>query len=106
MGFDVPDGQLHPGMSPVKGVRFDREQFGVGGEGVVSPVGPQLRLGGICQPGAAHHHPYPTMLSLLLGGGDKGGLGHLRLTVLGIADGFPPFFGDVRYCLSDVGILR
>ena len=45
--FDVPDGQLHPGMSPVKGVRFDREQFGAGGEGVVSPVGPKLRLGGM-----------------------------------------------------------
>ena len=44
MGFDVPDGQLHSGMGPVKGVCFGRGQFGAGGEGVVSPVGPKLRL--------------------------------------------------------------
>ena len=51
MGFDVSYGQLHSGMGPVEGVCFGRGQFGAGGEGVVSPVGPQLRLGGICQPG-------------------------------------------------------
>ena len=95
--FDVPYGQLHPGMSPVEGVRFDRGQFGAGGEGMVSPVGPQLRLGGIRQPGAAHNHPYPTMLSFP-GGGEEG-LRYLRLAVLGVADGFPSLYT----CLCEAG---
>ena len=102
--FDVPYGQLHPGMSPVEGVRFDRGQFGAGGEGMVSPVRATVRLGGIRQPGAAHNHPYPTMLSFP-GGGEEG-LRYLRLAVLGVADGFPPVLSDVRYCFSDLGILR
>ena len=102
--FDVPDGQFHSGMGPVEGVGRNGRLFGVGGEGVVSPVGPQLRLGGICQAGAAHHHPHPMTLTLL--GGGKGGLCYLRLAVLGVADGLPVVLFDVRDCLSDVGILR
>ena len=44
--FDVPYGQLRAGMGPVIGIGLYGRLFGVGGEGVVSPVGPQLGLGG------------------------------------------------------------
>ena len=86
MLFDVPYRQLHSGMGPVESIRFDRGQFGVGSEGVVSPVGPQLPLDGVCQPGAAHNHPYPATLSLSCGGAEEG-FRYLRFTLLGIVDG-------------------
>ena len=54
MVFEVPYGQLRAGMGPVVGVGLYGGEFGVGGKRMVSPVGPQLRLGGIRQPGAAH----------------------------------------------------
>ena len=47
MVFEVSYGQLRAGMGPVVGVGLYGGEFGVGGKGMVSPVGPQLRLGGI-----------------------------------------------------------
>ena len=104
MLFDVSYGQLRAGMGPVVGVGLYGSEFGVGGEGMVSPVGPQLRLGGIRQPGAAHHHPHATMLPFL--GGTEGGLGHLRFAALGVVDGFPLGLfevGDSRFDLPILG---
>lgn len=40
MFFEVPYGQLRSGMGPVETVCYDRGQFGVGGERMISPVGP------------------------------------------------------------------
>ena len=85
--FDVAYGQLRAGMGPVIGIGLYGRLFGVGGEGVVSPVGPQLRLGGIGETGAAYHHPHPATVPFL--GGTEGGLCHLRFTAFGIVDGFP-----------------
>ena len=41
-------------MGPVIGIGLYGRLFGVGGEGVVSPVGPQLRLGGIGETGSLY----------------------------------------------------
>ena len=52
--FEVADGELDGGVVAVELVDVDGRQVEVGDEGVVTPVGPQLRLGGIGEPGAAH----------------------------------------------------
>ena len=101
--FEVSYCQLRAGMCPVIGIGLYGRWFGVGGEGMVSPVGPQLRLGGIRQSGAAYHHPHPTAFPSL--GGTEGGLGHLRFAALGIADGFPLGLFDVGDSRFDLPIL-
>ena len=101
--FDVPYGQLRAGMGPVIGIGLYGRLFGVGGEGVVSPVGPQLRLGGIGETGAAYHHPHPATVPFL--GGTECGLRHLGFAALGIVDGFPCGFLNSSDSGFDLRIL-
>ena len=56
--FEVADGELDGGVVAVELVDLDGRQLDVGDERVVAPVGPQPRLGGVGEPGAAHDEPH------------------------------------------------
>ena len=62
--FEVADGELDGGVVAVELVDLDGRRLDVGDEGVVPPVGPQLCLGGVGEPGAAHDEPDVTLGSL------------------------------------------
>ena len=62
--FEVADGELDGGVVAVELVDGDGGRVEVGDEGVVSPVGPQLGLGGVGEPGAAHDEPERVVGSL------------------------------------------
>ena len=57
--LQVPDGQLDGGVGSVEPVGLDRLELEVGHEGVVTPVGPELSLHSIGQPGAANDQAAP-----------------------------------------------
>jgi hypothetical protein len=55
--FEIADGELDGGVVAAELVDGDGSQLDVGDEGVVAPVGPQLCLGGVGEPGAAYDEP-------------------------------------------------
>ena len=67
----------------------------VGEKREVTPVGPQLRLRAD-QPGASNDQPPAAV----------GGLGDLRLTLLGVHDRLPSALLDLLHGLADAGIMR
>jgi hypothetical protein len=62
-GLEVADGELDHCVRAVVGVDSDGVAVKVGDEGVVTPVGPQLRLR-TDQPGAPHDQPTPRQRRL------------------------------------------
>ena len=83
VGFDVSDGQLGAGMGPVIGIGLYGRLFGVGGKGMVTPVGPQLRLGRVGQAGAAYHRGLSNRLCE-----GVGSLGFIGSGLVGWGSGF------------------
>ena len=80
-------------------------QFDVGDEGVVAPVRPQLGLGGVGEPGAAHDETDVALGSFgETATGDVGGLGDLGGAAVGVGDVGPVALVDGVDRRTDAGV--
>ena len=72
--FEVADGEFDGGVVTMELVGLDDGGVEAGDERVVAPVRPQLRLGAIGEPGAAHDEPDAPLGSFaVVAAGDVGG---------------------------------
>ena len=95
--FEIADSELNGCVTAVLPVCFDGGQIGVGGEGVVPPVGPYRGLVS-GYPGSADHQPQGFGRPA----GDR--LRDLGCTGFGVFDRLPGGFGDRFDSFFDIGV--
>ena len=98
--FEVSDGQFASGVGPMELVCFDRIEVCAGSEHVISPVGPQPGLVGICQAGTTGHDPHRRAVF-----GQQEGVCYLCDTARGVVDRLPLCFGYGLDRFFDMGPL-
>lgn len=93
------------GVVPVELVGIDGQHVDVGDERVVLPVGSELRLGGIGEPGSTHDKPNMATGPLRAAAGHVGRLRDLRPTAVGVDDVDPVGLINGGDRLADAGFM-